>query len=80
MFGDYHLLPCIIVICVSILSSLLSRKLPPVQRCALTIMWGMMHAKWMNTLAFGLGGGLTEGKPSQQHAIQLPNKYLIWSG
>lgn len=80
MFGDYHLLPCIVVIWVSILSSLLSRKLPQVQRCALTIMWGMMHAKWMNTFAVGLAGGLTEGEPSQQHVMQLSNKYLIWSG
>lgn len=77
-FGNYQLLPCIIVFCILILSSLIrSYTLPECKGCAFSVTWCITRAKWMSKFAFGMMGGLTEGEACKQHVIQLSNKCLI---
>lgn len=77
-FGNYQLLPCIIVFCVPILSSLIrSYTLLECRGCAFSVTWCITRAKWMSKFAFGMVVGLTEGEACKQHVIQLSNKCLI---
>lgn len=74
-FGNYQLLPCIIVFCILILSSLIrSYTLPECKGCAFSVTWCITRAKWMSKFAFGMMGGLTEGEACKQHVIQLSNR------